>query len=194
MITQIIDSQAFEVVPWRNGLGSTTQLWVEPGANSEEFLYRISIAPVQADGPFSDFSDYHRSLILIEGSGITLEHSTGQSDCLEQRFDTAHFSGAWQTDAQLHRGPITDFNVMARKGACESHVSIVHDAGPEELVVDSDWLLVFAPDQTVHATSPDSVVSSVPAGSLLKIRSPIHGDWTLHGGPAICVQIEIRTP
>ena len=41
-------------MPWKNGGGQTTEIVVHPaGATLAEFDWRVSIADVDADGPFS---------------------------------------------------------------------------------------------------------------------------------------------
>jgi environmental stress-induced protein Ves len=88
----IILPNQFRSVAWKNGQGSTQELAF--GGNSiDSFDWRLSMAPVIIDGDFSDFGQYDRTLILIDGNGLTLNHSNGQQDELSQRFDMAHFDG-----------------------------------------------------------------------------------------------------
>ena len=41
-------------MPWRNGGGTTSEIVVEPGPGGR-FHFRLSIADVEASGPFSGF-------------------------------------------------------------------------------------------------------------------------------------------
>jgi len=51
------------VMPWKNGGGTTTEIAVAPeGASLNDFDWRISMAHVGADGPFSSFPGIDRTL------------------------------------------------------------------------------------------------------------------------------------
>ncbi len=63
-------------VPWKNGLGTTTEIAVE-ALTTERFLWRVSIADVAAPGPFSTFTGYDRLIAVIEGVGMTLSVNGG---------------------------------------------------------------------------------------------------------------------
>lgn len=193
MLIQAIDRSSFQVVPWRNGLGETTELYAEVTDGRQHFSYRLSIALVIVNGPFSDFNQYHRTLILLDGTGITLRYDNEATDHLTQRFDIAHFAGSARTDATLHAGGITDFNIMTHIDECCAEVRVICDAETQSLVVDADWLLLYAVDDAVRATSPERVVTDIAAGNLLKIIAPTLGEWSVAGGPVICVQISALT-
>lgn len=121
MIT-VISPEYFKTIPWKNGLGSTTELAISPNSTLADFDWRLSIATVANDGVFSDFSGYERNLILIEGNGLTLKHDSGQVDELSQLLDIANFDGGWQTDGLLTNGTIKDFNIMAKQGYYQTNV------------------------------------------------------------------------
>ena len=58
-------------MPWRNGGGVTTEIAIAPdgaGLVGERFLYRVSIADVMSDGPFSRFEGYDRHIMLPAGA------------------------------------------------------------------------------------------------------------------------------
>lgn len=55
----------------------TTELLIEPPtANIDTFDWRISAANVGTSGPFSKFAGRSRTLLLLEGDGMTLNHGT----------------------------------------------------------------------------------------------------------------------
>ena len=55
-------------VPWKNGGGVTREVAAFPdGAGFDDFLWRISMAEVRADGPFSVFPGVDRVLAVLEG-------------------------------------------------------------------------------------------------------------------------------
>src|ERR1700720_3517473 len=59
--------------PWKNGGGSTTEIAAAPeGASLDIFDWRISMARVASDGPFSDFPGIDRTLAVVSGHGLAL--------------------------------------------------------------------------------------------------------------------------
>ncbi len=48
-------------VPWKNGLGRTRELAIQPpGAGMDDFLWRVSVAEVETAAPFSAFPGVDR--------------------------------------------------------------------------------------------------------------------------------------
>ena len=69
MRIRIVRQRDLNRVPWKNGGGTTCEIAASPaGAGMEAFDWRLSMADVAADGPFSNFSDIDRTLVLIEGT------------------------------------------------------------------------------------------------------------------------------
>ena len=67
-------------MPWKNGGGMTVEIAVSPeGAGIEDFDWRVSMAFVEQDGPFSIFPGIDRTLAVLSGDGIVL-HIAGQDD------------------------------------------------------------------------------------------------------------------
>ena len=109
----IISPQEFKTVPWRNGKGETIELSINDGGTLEKFDWRISMASVIEDGPFSDFSGYERALILVKGNGISLLQDGNRTVELTNLLDVAIFDGNLKTSGILKSGPINDFNIIA---------------------------------------------------------------------------------
>ena len=72
MTINIISPEQYKTIPWKNGLGETTELAINEGGDVTNFDWRLSIARVTKDGFFSDFSNYSRNLILISCKGLRL--------------------------------------------------------------------------------------------------------------------------
>ncbi|MBZ9844562.1 HutD family protein [Mesorhizobium sp. CA5] len=114
---KILRAADYRVMPWKNGGGTTTEIAVSPdGAGLEDFDWRVSMARVETSGPFSSFAGIDRTLSVLEGEGIILDIA-GQAPA---RLTTASaplaFPGDVPTGAALIGGPITDLNVMTRRG------------------------------------------------------------------------------
>lgn len=107
----------FKHVPWKNGKGVTQELAINEGANIDNFIWRISMASVVEDGPFSNFTGYTRHLLLLEGRGIDLEFGTSTTS-LNSPLAMAEFDGGIATHGKLHNGQIRDFNVIFNPLRC----------------------------------------------------------------------------
>jgi len=105
----------YKTMPWKNGGGTTTELMAEGHGAAEGYDWRLSIASVAQSGPFSDFSGYDRSIMLVEGKGFTLAFAEAGTHHLVRSFEPLRFDGAWQTNCTLIDGPVKDFNLIARK-------------------------------------------------------------------------------
>jgi uncharacterized protein len=100
--------------PWKNGGGTTRDILVSPpGASLDEFDWRLSLAQVDRDGPFSRFDNVDRTLVLLSG-GMTLHEPDRRIDLV--RGEPVEFSGERAIDASLNGGAAIDFNVMTRRG------------------------------------------------------------------------------
>ena len=99
-------------VRWKNDGGWTTEIARDP-ADGDRFRWRISIAEIERDGPFSSFPGIDRELLLLDGSGIELDIDDASPLRLTQRFERVRFSGEASVGCRLLAGPTRDFNVMA---------------------------------------------------------------------------------
>jgi len=69
----IVQFAELAIVPWRNGGGVTREvLAARSGSDPHDFDWRISIADVNASGPFSPFPGVDRIIILVEGERMDL--------------------------------------------------------------------------------------------------------------------------
>ena len=120
-------------VPWKNGGGVTREIVCYPaGADLQSFEWRISIADITHDGPFSDFSGIDRVITLLSGKGVRLVSQQGEKGdidhLLDEPFQPFYFSGDLPITADLLDGPCQDFNVMTRRGVCAAQVSICRNS------------------------------------------------------------------
>lgn len=141
---QVIRFAELAATPWKNGGGITRQLLIHPpAANLDTFTLRVSIADVDSDGPFSDFSGIDRSLGLLAGGGLTLLEHGQPLTTLQAGGELYVFDGSRAISSQRVAGKVQDFNVMTRRG-CASHQAsrlnvpmeqTLHTAGPVLLLL-----------------------------------------------------------
>ena len=106
----------YPVTQWKNGGGETRQIAVSPaGSDMDSFDWRLSIASVAQDGPFSIFDQIDRTLHVLAGQGIELALPKGRLERLDKG-DTLHgFPADAPLNARLVDGAITDLNIMSRR-------------------------------------------------------------------------------
>lgn len=113
--SQLLRSADYQKMPWKNGLGITHQIAIDPLAQNFEalqFKWRLSSAPMQSDGQFSLFPGFMRLLAIIAGHSIKLTcHHLSHS---LQPFQWHLFSGDVPVLAELSNGPIIDLNLIWR--------------------------------------------------------------------------------
>ncbi len=99
-------------IRWRNDGGWTRDV-ARDSVGEFEFSWRISVADVEVDGPFSRFDGFDRLLVLLEGVGMDLVCADPR-DTIQLRTSArrARFAGELAVAAELLDGPTTDFNVI----------------------------------------------------------------------------------
>jgi environmental stress-induced protein Ves len=154
--------------PWKNGGGSTTEIAVvPPDAGFEDFDWRVSLATIAADGPFSVFPGVERTLALLEGHGLTLEID-GEPTLVSRAEPVAAFDGESEVTAKLHRGPTTDFNVMTRLDRCYHRFGRRSLDGPSKFVARADVTVLFlAEGESLELRSDDKRVNLVRYDAVL---------------------------
>lgn len=116
MAFRIIAPDSFRRMPWKNGGGETIEIMAFPeGADLAGFEWRVSMAKVAGDGPFSQFQGIDRTLTVLEGGrlGLALLDRTIMLDPASEPFV---FAGDEACHGTVPDGPIIDLNVMSRRG------------------------------------------------------------------------------
>ena len=108
----VIRQSEYRVMPWKNGGGETTEIFVSPPTGN--FDWRVSIATVNGDGPFSAFVGYERHIMTLSGQGMVLD-VTGCGKFDMEPLKPFSFSGDAAVYGSLLHGPVLDFNLMVRR-------------------------------------------------------------------------------
>ena len=109
MRPRLISLEQASMQRWRNGSGSTRELLAWPSA--EHWQLRLSVADIDADGPFSIFDGVQRWFVVLQGAGVALTIN-GQPRLQRLADAPLHFDGAAHTDCRLLGGPTRDLNLM----------------------------------------------------------------------------------
>jgi environmental stress-induced protein Ves len=111
---------------WKNGGGLTCEIAVYPPlATIEDFLWRISIAKIESSGPFSQFRNTHRSLVLLDGNGISCVFSD-QTVKLIDSGGMIKFSGERSLYCEPIDGACIVLNVM-NLGRNECNICVIEN-------------------------------------------------------------------
>ncbi|GAA1499129.1 HutD/Ves family protein [Paeniglutamicibacter kerguelensis] len=132
----VIAYSGISPAPWRNGGGVTRQivsgklgvLGTLEAVPGDGWDWRLSIADVESEGPFSAFAGMTRILTVIEGEGLAIN-----IDGVEQRlgrYEPLQFDGGAATSSTLPAGPIRDFNLITRSGTVNGQIDI-EELSPE---------------------------------------------------------------
>ena len=126
---RILRAEDHKRMPWKNGGGETVEIAVFPdGAGLDDFDWRVSMARVEGDGPFSSFPGIDRTLAILDGAGMVLEVDGQPSLRLTLETGPHAFPADASTSAQLIDGTVTDLNVMTRRGKVEHSVKRIATA------------------------------------------------------------------
>lgn len=135
-------------MPWKNGGGVTVEIAIHPqNASVDNFDWRISTAQVAQDGAFSVFDQVDRTLSVLSGDAMVLEVE-GQVVTLSQQSQPFGFAADASCFARLTGAPITDLNVMTRRGHYSHQVEDLRLSGDLDKVLSAGlWLCYCAEAQ-----------------------------------------------
>ncbi|MBT2747378.1 MULTISPECIES: HutD family protein [unclassified Lysobacter] len=108
---------------WRNQFGWTREIvrmsrqagGVDRPVEGEDWDWRLSIAEIERDAPFSAFPGIDRELVLLSGNGLRLRFNDGEAHELLPPHDKLRFPGEREVLGELLDGPTHDFNLMWRR-------------------------------------------------------------------------------
>ena len=148
------------------------------GTNPRDWDWRVSVADIAENGPFSIFPKMDRHLTLIEGRGLVLRGASG-SMRLAGIGDSIAFPGEQTLDVELIDGPVRVWNVMVRRGVINGAVCLVSGTcATRRLQVQSRVVLVLEGD--VSIADPAALDETFRAG---------HGFVRVDGGGLLAVTL-----
>ena len=107
---------------WRNGAGWTREIHAQPSTRGDGWDWRMSIAEIDEDAPFSAFPGVDRELVLLEGNGLRLRFDDGEVVELLPPHDRLRFAGERALRGELVEGPTRDFNLMWKREAVDARL------------------------------------------------------------------------
>lgn len=187
MTLRWVHADAVEPQPWKNGGGRTRELLTWPARDAsgkdsgDGWALRISVADIDADGPFSAFPGVDRWFAVLEGAGVRLTWPDGARDSVEPGDAPLQFRGA--PHCTLLDGPTRDLNLMLRRDAGQG---VMERARPGEAFAPharrrAEFRAVFAADAlTLQIDGTDAL--RLPAFALAWADGEAHGVWRIESG------------
>ena len=155
---RILRAADYRVMPWKNGGGTTTEIIVSPdSAGLDDFDWRVSMARVEGGGPFSGFAGVDRTLAVLEGEGIVLDIAGQSPATLTRASAPLSFPADVPTQATLIAGPITDLNIMTRRGRMAHTVERRMISTPTGVQPAADTTLILSLDGDITVAGAASV-------------------------------------
>lgn len=189
MAWNLISLSEAMATPWRNGGGVTREL--AAGPTREDWAWRISVADVTADGPFSHFPGVQRWFAVVRGEGVRLAVD-GEVHEVVGTSAPLQFDGAAQVDSWLLAGPTQDLNLMVHRKRA-SGVMTRLAAGRRFTTSGEGVVAVFAlgAPASVRRHDDDSFVE-VPPYSLAWAELPAATALEIASSGALCMEITPR--
>ena len=164
----LIPWDALKPAPWKNGGGVTREVAAYPaGRDTSSFTWRLSIADIDAGGPFSSFPGIDRTLVLLGGNGMVLTQDDGTAYPLEKPLDMARFAGETAISARLFDGPTRDLNVMVRRSHGSADVQVL--TAPADVTIQGTTVLLYCADGDVLVTIDGADPVRLPPGATLPV-------------------------
>ncbi|HEY6985495.1 MAG TPA: HutD family protein [Rhodanobacteraceae bacterium] len=165
----LLRTSDYRRVRWKNDGGWTTEIAREPAGAETQFAWRVSIADIESDGPFSSFPGVDRDLVLLAGAGMELSIDDAAPLRVDERFQHVRFRGEQVVECRLLGGSTRDFNAMVRRGAMVAEVIARPLVGSMVIFpqVGTEWLIHV---HAGHATARDGQDEvSLSTGETLRI-------------------------
>jgi environmental stress-induced protein Ves len=185
-MTRLIRANDYRRARWKNGLGWTREITHSPSQG--DWNWRLSIAEIEEDAPFSLFEHVDRELVLLSGNGLALHFGDGAEHVLRPPHDRVRFPGEACVTGRLVDGPTQDFNLMWRRDRIDARLWHRPLVGPMVIFVEPmhAWAVYLIAGQARFAD--DSPLTDMSAGDTAILAA---GDarrrFVLDGGGEVLV-------
>lgn len=133
---KVLKAKDYLVSPWKNGLGTTSQIKIFPQTASLaelNFNWRLSQASITAENDFSLFPEYKRILTVWDGKGIRL------NQLLLKPFEIFCFEGYEKINCELIDGKVEDLGLIYDPNEVKAEMKII-SKGKYNLSFDQHFL------------------------------------------------------
>jgi environmental stress-induced protein Ves len=170
--SHVIPANEYRRERWKNGAGWTREIHAHPAtASAQGWDWRLSIAEIEQDAPFSRFPGIDRELVLLSGNGLRLCFDDGEVQELQPPHDRLRFAGERGVTGELVDGPTQDFNLMWRRDAIDAQLWHRPLVGPMVVFAEPGeaWALHLIAGQARFAD--DSALPDLAAGDTALLQA-----------------------
>jgi uncharacterized protein len=165
---RVISANEFSKGLWKNGRGVSWDIATGPSRRGQEFGWRLAIAEITEDGPFSLYGPIDRVFTLIEGNGVALVFRDRR--LVIDGIHAPHtFACDVSTECHLTSGPCRALNLFTARGEWAADVKIIPVAEIEDIHPAGATCLLFAlQGECVVATAGTVVVMEEGCAALVE--------------------------
>jgi hypothetical protein len=123
--SHVLRASGYARMRWKNGAGWTSEILKVHGSDerdTNDWDWRLSIAEIETDAPFSAFPGVERELVLLSGNGLRLRFDDGETHELLPPHDKLRFAGERAAFGELIDGPTRDFNLMWKRDPVDAQL------------------------------------------------------------------------
>ena len=193
----VLRASGYARMRWKNGAGWTSEILKVHAGNerdTNDWLWRLSIAEIDADAPFSAFPGVERELVLLSGNGLRLRFDDGETHDLLPPHDKLRFAGERTAFGELIDGPTRDFNLMWKRDAVDAQLWHRPLVGTMVLFVDpgDTWAVHLLAGSA--RVADDSVLGELGAGDTAVLDAGgVRRRFVLDGGgEVLLIRVRLR--
>lgn len=190
---RVVPAHAYRRERWKNQRGWTREIARFPSEG--EWNWRLSIAEIEEDAPFSRFEGVERELVLLSGNGLRLRFDDGAVDELLPPHARVRFAGERDVQGELVDGPTQDFNLMWRRDAIDAQLWHRPLVGPMVMFVEpgSVWAVHLLAGQA-HFADASGLPALAMADTALLVASGSGRERFVFdgGGEVLLVRLQQR--
>ena len=182
----VLRASGYARMRWKNGAGWTSEILKVHDSeerDTNDWAWRLSIAEIETDAPFSAFPGVERELVLLSGNGLRLRFADGTAHDLLPPHDKLRFAGERVAHGELIDGPTRDFNLMWKRDAVAARLWHRPLVGTMVLFVEpgETWVVYQLAGQARFAD--DSGLGDVGTGDTAILRTDgVRKRYVLDGG------------
>lgn len=188
----VVPANEYRRERWKNGAGWTREIVRVP--DQADWIWRLSIAEIEQNAPFSAFSGIERELVLLSGNGLRLRFDDGETHTLLPPHERLRFAGERGVTGELVDGPTHDFNLMWRREEIDAELWHRPLVGPMVIFIEPGTTWVAHMLAGTARFADDSGLPDLAAGDTAFMRA---GDERRRhvldgGGEALLIRIQPR--
>lgn len=171
-------------MPWKNGLGVTSEIEIFPADASVaagNFIWRLSSARIAAASPFSAFVGCDRLLTVTKGTGLRLNEKELRPG------EIFRFKGEDAIDCKLLKDAVEDLGLIYQRAQVKAEMQIRQISETE--TVQAQSRVVF---WSLLSGRSDIAGQDFSLGDILRLEQNERVEIRSHSGASRWIQVQIN--